>query len=222
MRRRQLKWLWARLTKLAAMDVSTKERPMKLGARALQGALRLAPRRRRARRKHRRAELRAQSRQAASRPPPRRPLSVAIQSDRKRSGAHLALLHSTRRGGGGVQDPQRRPRDPPDLPSRRTAHRSPYLRRLPRLLPPGHLDPPPARPRARPHRPKRAREVRRRSATCICPQPTGARSSLPAPPNPSRSFACSSTASTSRCRPSRPRIVAASLPASPASVVKTF
>jgi hypothetical protein len=32
MRRRQLKWLWARLTKLAAMDVSTKERPMKLGA----------------------------------------------------------------------------------------------------------------------------------------------------------------------------------------------
>ncbi len=30
--RRQLKWLWARLTKLAAMDVSTKERPMKLGA----------------------------------------------------------------------------------------------------------------------------------------------------------------------------------------------
>jgi hypothetical protein len=32
MRRRQLKWLWARLTKLAAMDVSTKERLMKLGA----------------------------------------------------------------------------------------------------------------------------------------------------------------------------------------------
>ena len=32
MRRRQLKWLWARLMKLAAMDVSTKERLMKLGA----------------------------------------------------------------------------------------------------------------------------------------------------------------------------------------------
>ena len=32
MRRRQLKWLWARLIKLAAMDVSPKERLMKLGA----------------------------------------------------------------------------------------------------------------------------------------------------------------------------------------------
>jgi hypothetical protein len=32
MRRRQLKWLWARLLKLAAMDISREERPMKLGA----------------------------------------------------------------------------------------------------------------------------------------------------------------------------------------------
>jgi hypothetical protein len=32
MRRRQLKWLWARLNKLAAMDVSRQERLMKLGA----------------------------------------------------------------------------------------------------------------------------------------------------------------------------------------------
>jgi hypothetical protein len=32
MRRRQLKWLWARLKKIAAMDVSCKERLMKLGA----------------------------------------------------------------------------------------------------------------------------------------------------------------------------------------------
>ena len=32
MRRRQLKWLWARLNKLAAMDVSREERLMKLGA----------------------------------------------------------------------------------------------------------------------------------------------------------------------------------------------
>ena len=32
MRRRQLKWLWARLMKLAAMDVSRQERLMKLGA----------------------------------------------------------------------------------------------------------------------------------------------------------------------------------------------
>jgi hypothetical protein len=32
MRRRQLRWLWARLMKLAAMDVSPKERLMKLGA----------------------------------------------------------------------------------------------------------------------------------------------------------------------------------------------
>ena len=32
MRRRQLKWLWARLTKLAGMDVPPKERLMKLGA----------------------------------------------------------------------------------------------------------------------------------------------------------------------------------------------
>ena len=32
MRRRQLKWLWARLKKLAEMDVSREERLMKLGA----------------------------------------------------------------------------------------------------------------------------------------------------------------------------------------------
>ena len=32
MRRRQLRWLWTRLMKLAAMDVSPKERLMKLGA----------------------------------------------------------------------------------------------------------------------------------------------------------------------------------------------
>ena len=32
MRRRQLKWLWARLGKLAAMDVSYEEKLMKLGA----------------------------------------------------------------------------------------------------------------------------------------------------------------------------------------------
>jgi hypothetical protein len=32
MRRRQLKWLWARLSKLAAMDISREERLMKLGA----------------------------------------------------------------------------------------------------------------------------------------------------------------------------------------------
>ncbi len=32
MRRRQLKWLWARLSKLAAMDISRQERLMKLGA----------------------------------------------------------------------------------------------------------------------------------------------------------------------------------------------
>ena len=32
MRRRQLKWLWARLKKLAEMDISREERLMKLGA----------------------------------------------------------------------------------------------------------------------------------------------------------------------------------------------
>ena len=32
MRRRQLKWLWARLKKLAGMDISREERLMKLGA----------------------------------------------------------------------------------------------------------------------------------------------------------------------------------------------
>jgi hypothetical protein len=69
MRRRQLKWLWARLNKLTAMDVSRQERLMKLGA-ALQGALRLASRRRRGRRELRRAELLAQPQQTARHPPP--------------------------------------------------------------------------------------------------------------------------------------------------------
>ena len=116
MRRRQLKWLWARLKKLAEMDISREERLMKLGA-----ARSKAPSAWRLVKtdvdKDRRARLRARPRQAAQGQTPRGPLSVAHQPDRRRSRNALAVLHPARRGGGGVQEPEGRPRDPPGLPS---------------------------------------------------------------------------------------------------------
>ena len=88
MRRRQLKWLWARLKKLADMDVSREERLMKLGAARSKApsAWRLVDDR--SRRQDRRADLLARSQQAAKGQTPRGPLSVAHQPDRRAIPRH--------------------------------------------------------------------------------------------------------------------------------------
>ena len=67
MRRRQLKWLWARLGKLAAMNVSREEMLMKLGERrVLESADRVALGQCHARRTERRADLLPQSQKTAN------------------------------------------------------------------------------------------------------------------------------------------------------------
>jgi len=162
MRRRQLKWLWARLNKLAAMDVSREERLMKLGAARSKApsAWRLV-------------DVALDEKTGA--------LSFSLNRDklrtaRRREGRYLLRTNLTESDPAllwqyyiqlvAVEEAFKtlkgdlaiRP-----LPSRRTAHRSPHLRRLPRLLPAGHPDPPAAPPRSRPHRPQRARKVRRRA-----------------------------------------------------------
>ena len=104
MRRRQLKRLWARLKTLADMAVSREERLMRLGAARAKapsawrlvktavdkttGALTFSL----DRKKLRKGQT------------PRGSLSVADQPDRRRSRQALAVLHSTRRRGGSVQN----------------------------------------------------------------------------------------------------------------------
>jgi len=162
MRRRQLKWLWARLDKLAAMNVSYEEKLMKLGAARSKAptAWRLVD-----------VTLDKQS-AALSYSLDRRKLRIA----RRREGRYLlrtnltdrescctlAVLRPTRRSRRGVQEPEGRPRDPSDLPQGRTAHRGAHLRRLPRLRPAGHPDAPAARSGPRADRSQRTGEVRRR------------------------------------------------------------
>jgi hypothetical protein len=97
---------------------------------------------------------------AANRTTPRGTLSAAHQSHRQRSRPALAVLYPARHRRRGPQEPQGRPRHSPDLPQGREADRSPRLHRLPGLLPAHHPDPPPASPRSRPDRAKRARKVR--------------------------------------------------------------
>ena len=135
MRRRQLKWLWTRLGKLAAHERLPRREADEARRGALQGADRLAPGRCRARQAERRAELFPQSPETADREASRRALPAAHQSDRPGSRRTMAVLRSTRRRRGGVQEPEGRPGDPPDLPQGRTPHRGAHLRRLPRLLP---------------------------------------------------------------------------------------
>ena len=85
MRRRQLKWLWARLKKLAADGHLPRGKADEARRGALQGAVRLAAGRNRRRRETGALDLRARPRQAAQGQTPRGPLSVAHQPDRRRS-----------------------------------------------------------------------------------------------------------------------------------------
>ena len=156
MRRRQLKWLWARLEAAARHAASrAMQLLMKLGGAQHQGPRRLAPGRRRSR-PNTSAELHlpAQPQQAAAGAPTRRPLSAAHQPDRDRSGQAVELLPAAGAGRGGLQEPQGRSGDPADLPPGRAAHRSAHLHRLPGLLPARHPRPsaqcrsPPDSPRA--------------------------------------------------------------------------
>src|SRR5208282_6337673 len=75
----------------------------------------------------------------------------------------VAVLYSADRNRGRLQDPQRRSRIASDLSSARTAHRSPYLRRLPGLLPARHIAGKAQVNGRRAHAARRARQVRRHS-----------------------------------------------------------
>src|SRR6202167_4409833 len=135
MRRRKLKWLWARLKQIAAMDIDREELLMKLGAA-----------RAKARAARRLVDVaiapegatfsftlhRTKVRQA------RRPLSAAHQPHRQRPGRAVAVPHPARRDRGRLQDHEGRSATAPDLPSARATHRGAHLRGVPGLLPARH------------------------------------------------------------------------------------
>ena len=85
--------------------------------------------------------LSARSRQAQAGASARRPLPACAPISPKPIRRSSGVLSAARRGGRGVQEPQRRSRHPADLPSGRAAHRSAHLHRLPRLLPARHAGP---------------------------------------------------------------------------------
>jgi hypothetical protein len=87
------------------------------GSGALESADRVALGRCHARPTERRADLLPQSQETANREAAGGALSPAHQSDRQGPGCLMAVLHSTRRRRGGLQEPEGRPGDPPDLPS---------------------------------------------------------------------------------------------------------
>jgi hypothetical protein len=186
MRKRQLKWLWARLAQISAMTLTREAMLMKLGSARTkapaawrlvvitidkEGAwLRLPPR----------------SRQAAHRAPARGPLSAAHDARRNRPREAVDLLPAAGPGRGGVPHPQGRSRHPPDPSSARGPRRGACLHRLPRLLPARYAGPPARRAGARPQCPQRAREVRRR-ADGRRPHPDHRRPrDPPDPPHPAR------------------------------------
>jgi hypothetical protein len=116
MRRRKLKWLWARLKQIAAMQLTREELLMKLGAARAKARAGMALDRCRGGARGRHFQLRAQSRQAAPDASARRALSAAHQSVRPRARPSVAVLYPARRGRGRVQESQGRPATPPDLP----------------------------------------------------------------------------------------------------------
>ena len=162
MRRRKLKWLWARLKEIAAMEIDREELFMKLGAARSQGAGGLAARH------NRRGD------------PSRATFSFALDRDklrqvRRREGRYLlrtnlsgtragravAVLHPTRRGRGGLQEPEGRSATASDLSPARRAHRGAHLRRLPGLLPARHAARTAQAAGARPYAAGCTRQVRR-------------------------------------------------------------
>ena len=163
MRRRQLKRLWARLKQLSTMQLTREELLMKLGAARDQSrsAWRLVV-----------IEVAADSatfsyrldrnklRQARSR---EGRYLLAHQPRRGRPGQAVEPLSAAGRGRGGVQEPQRRPRDPAGLSPARGAHRGARLHRLPGLLPARHSCAALACAGARADAAQRAGEVRRRA-----------------------------------------------------------
>ena len=91
MRRRQLKWLWARLAQVQAMGLSREALLMKLGAARQKAPTAWRLRRDRARRGRQCFHLRPQARHAAPATPSRRALLVAHQPGRHRPGRPVEL-----------------------------------------------------------------------------------------------------------------------------------
>src|SRR5690242_14880485 len=88
---------------------------------------RLAPGRDRGRHRQRYVQLSPRSRQAAASPVARRPISTAHQSRRGRPSQAVEPLFAAGRGRGGIQEPQRRPRDPAGLSPARGPRRGSRL-----------------------------------------------------------------------------------------------
>ena len=162
MRRRQLKWLWARLGKLAAMNVKREEMLMKLGAARSKAptAWRLV-------------EVALDKESAA----PTFSLNrQKLQIARRREGRYLLRTNLTDKDPAvlwqyyvqlvAVEEAFKNLKG--DLAIRPIFHhdesrnRSPYLHRLPRLCPAGHADAPAPRARAGTDRAQRAGKVCRR------------------------------------------------------------
>ena len=161
MRQRQLKRLWARLKQLSTMQLTREELLMKLGAARDQSriAWRLAV-----------IEVAADcatfsyrlDRHSYGKPIARRPRSAAHEPGR---GAPPAMepLSAAGCGRGGVQEPQRRSRDPAGLSPARGPRRGARLHRLPGLLPARHAGPAPAGAGAGTDAAQRAGEICRRA-----------------------------------------------------------
>ena len=163
MRRRQLKWLWARLQKLSTMRLTREELLMKLGAAKAKtpAAWRLidievdkcAARFTYRLDRHKLAQVRRREGRYLLR-------TNLTASDPAQA---VAVLSAVGRGRSRLQNAQRRSGHPAGVPSVRAARGSAHLYRLPRLLPACHTRP--ATEGARPwaHPAQRAREVRDRA-----------------------------------------------------------
>ena len=163
MRQRQLKWLWARLKQLTDMDLSREELLMRPGVECV------AAGRGDGRRQSRAFHGPAAPREAAPRPLARRSLFASHQSAERRSGEAVGLLHSTDRGGAGVQSPEGRSGDPSGVPPERSPDRGTYLYCLPGLQPARDIAPEATGIRAGPDATRRTRRLRR-GADDRCPR----------------------------------------------------
>jgi hypothetical protein len=136
-RRRQLKRLWARLKQLSTMEISREELLMKLGAARDQSrsAWRLVDIKVAADSASFSYRLdRNKLRQARSREGRYLLRTNLVEEDPAKLWSHYTVGC----GRGGVQEPQRRPRDPAHLSPARGPHRGARLHSLPGLLPAGH------------------------------------------------------------------------------------
>ena len=199
MRRRRLKKLWRRLGELQRQSNSRDRLMLKLGAAKKEAgrAWSLVDIRRARDRRGARCErllIPPATGPAASGPPTRGPLSVALQHDRRRPRHAVAPVHAAHRDRAGVQGAQARPRDPSRLPSARGADRGAHLRLIHRLLPARHPQEPRPAARLRPHPARHPGELRH--------HPDGRRpfadrrrpASRPAAPHPAEQRARATTA----------------------------